>query len=258
MFSVRRSDPERVLFVHASDDARSAVYFGAALKAGSNSSFLLQSVREEESNDLDPSRFGFVVLSDTLSLPAIFEHTLAQYVQKGGNVFIALGTHAGRHARIPVWDASVTDVHNYARSAEAATVGQVDFTHPALLNQQPGRDNGGWAETKVFYAADADAGGAQVVARLSDGTPFVLDKQMGQGHLLLLASGLENLTNDLPLHPGVRGVRRPRSPVSFGQRGSVADRGLLTPMFNCAPAASPRSGKRRSDWSGWTQTAVAE
>jgi hypothetical protein len=40
-----------------------------------------------------------------------------------------------------------------------------------------------------------------VAARLNDGTPFLLDKPMGEGHLLLLASGLENLTNDLPLHP---------------------------------------------------------
>jgi hypothetical protein len=29
----------------------------------------------------------------------------------------------------------------------------------------------------------------------------VLDKQVGLGHVLLLGSGLENLTNDLPLHP---------------------------------------------------------
>ena len=36
---------------------------------------------------------------------------------------------------------------------------------------------------------------------LSDGTPLLLDKQLGEGHVLLLASGLENLTNDLPLHP---------------------------------------------------------
>ena len=201
VFSVRRSDPERVLFVHASDDVRSAVYFGAALKAAANASFLLQSVREEETTDLDPSRFGFVVLSDSVVLPAIFEHSLAQYATKGGNVFITLGTHVGRRARIPVWDANVTDVHDYARTGGTATVGQVDFTHPALLNQQPGRDNGGWAEAKVFYAAAVDAPGARVAARLSDGTPLVLDRQAGQGHLLLFTSGLENLTNDLPLHP---------------------------------------------------------
>ena len=37
--------------------------------------------------------------------------------------------------------------------------------------------------------------------RLSDGTPLLLDKQIGEGHILLFTSGLENLTNDLPLHP---------------------------------------------------------
>jgi hypothetical protein len=201
VFSVRRSDPERALFVHSSDDARSAVYFGAALKAAANSSFLLQSVREEETMDLDPSLFGLVVLSDSVALPAIFEHAVSQYVAKGGNVFIALGTRVGRRARIPVWDGNATDVHDYARDGGAATVGQVDFTHPALLNQQPGRDNGGWAETKVFYAVVVDPRDARVAARLSDGTPLVLDRQVGQGHLLLLTSGIENLTNDLPLHP---------------------------------------------------------
>jgi hypothetical protein len=201
VFAVRRSDPQRVLFVHAAADTRSAVYFGAALRSAAKSSFVLQSVAQEQTADFDPSRFAFVVLSDSVGLPAIFEHTLAQYVGKGGNVFIALGTNAGRHARIPVWDANVGEARDYARTGSAASVGQVDFTHPALLNPQPGRDNGGWAEAKVFYAAAVEPGGARVAARLGDGTPLVLEKQVGQGHVLMLSSGLENLTNDLPLHP---------------------------------------------------------
>ena len=200
-FAVRRSDPERVLFVHARGDTRSAVYFGAALRAAAGSSFVLQSVAQEESTDFDPTRFAFVVLSDSVALPTIFEHALAQYVARGGNVLVALGTNAARHARIPVWDGTVTDAHDYARDGGAATVGQVDFTHPALRDAQPGRDNGGWAEVKVFYAAVVDPRGARVAARLSDGTPLVLDKQSGQGHIVLLTSGLENLTNDVPLHP---------------------------------------------------------
>jgi hypothetical protein len=77
----------------------------------------------------------------------------------------------------------------------------VDFAHPALEQAKPGRDNGGWAEAKFFYAASVDAGHARIAARLSDGTPLLLDKQSGEGHVLLLTSGLENLTNDLPLHP---------------------------------------------------------
>jgi Aerotolerance regulator N-terminal/von Willebrand factor type A domain len=201
VFAVRRSDPERVLFVHATADTRSPVYFGAALNAAAQGSFLLQSVAQEQATDIDPTKYAFVVLSDTVALPSIFEHTLAQYVAKGGSVLIALGTDAAYHVRIPLWGGDVKSTNNYARSGNAATVGQVDFTHPAFANTQPGLDNGGWSGAKVFYAAKVDAGQARVAARLNDGTPFLLEKQMGEGHLLLLASGLENLTNDLPLHP---------------------------------------------------------
>jgi Aerotolerance regulator N-terminal/von Willebrand factor type A domain len=201
LFVVRRSDPERVLFVHDARDTRSAVYFGAALEATAHASFLLQSVAAEQAADLDPSKYAFVVLSDVVTLPSIFEHALVQYVRKGGSVLIALGTSAARYARIPVWGGEVKEAHDYARSGNPATVGQVDFTYPALEQAEPGRDNGGWAAVKVFYAAVLDAGQQRVAARLTDGTPLLLDKQVGEGHVMLLASGIENLTNDLPLRP---------------------------------------------------------
>lgn len=199
-FAIRRSDPEKVLFLHGIGDARSEVYYGSALAAAARASFTLQTTSAAAANDLDPSRFAFVVLSDAVSLPSIFEHNLQDYVQKGGNVLIALGTAAGHHARIPLWGSDVKDTHSYSSNAPA-TVGQVDFTHPSLQDAQPGRDNGGWAEAKVFYAAQVDAANAQVLARLNDGTPLLLDRPMGEGHVLLLTTGLDNLTNDLPLHP---------------------------------------------------------
>jgi Aerotolerance regulator N-terminal/von Willebrand factor type A domain len=201
VFVIRRSDPERVLFVHTSNDTRSALYFGSALGAAAQASFVLQSVTAEQTTDLDPSKYAFVVLSDAVTLPSIFEHTLAQYVSRGGSVLIALGTGAGHRAHIPLWASDVKDTRDYARTGGAATVGQVDFTHPALEQAQPGRDNGGWAETKFFYAAVVDSGQARIAARLGDGTPLLLDRQIGEGHVLLFTSGLENLTNDLPLHP---------------------------------------------------------
>jgi hypothetical protein len=201
MFAVRRSDPERVLFVHSPLDSRSPLYFGTALEAAAQSSYVLQSVAAEQSTDLDPSKFAFVVLSDSLTLPSIFEHALDAYVAKGGNVLIALGTSAAHRARIPVWGAETQNAHDYAREGNAATVGQLDFSHSALAQEQPGHDNGGWAGVKVSYAAVVDPGKARIVARLTDGTPFLLDKQIGEGHVLLLASGFDNLTNDLPLHP---------------------------------------------------------
>jgi hypothetical protein len=201
VFAVRRADPERVLFVHSAPDTRSALYFGSALDATAHSSFVLQSVAAEQATDLDPSKYAFVVLSDATTLPSIFEHALAQYVAKGGSVLIALGTSAGSHPRIPLWGDEVRDTHDYVRTGNPATVAQVDFSYPALEQAQPGRDNGGWATVKVFYAAVLNPGTERVAARLTDGTPFLLEKQLGEGRVLLLTSGLENLTNDLPLHP---------------------------------------------------------
>ena len=200
-FTVRRSDPERVLFVHNAGDTRSPLYFGAALGAATHASFLLQSVATDQSTDLDPSKFAFVVLSDTVTLPSIFEHALAAYGAKGGNVLIALGTSAARQERIPMWGARTRDTHDYARAGNPATIGQIDFNYPALAQEQPGRDNGGWAEVKVLYDVPVDTSQARVAARLADGTPLLLEKQIGQGRILLLTSGLDNLTNDLPLHP---------------------------------------------------------
>jgi hypothetical protein len=201
VFAVRRSDPERVLFVRAADDSRSPVYFTAALTAAARGSYLVQSVAAEQATDLDPSRFAFVVLSDTLSLPSIFEHALMEYVNRGGSVFITLGANAEAHAQIPIWSGRVEVSHNYEHGGDPATVGQVDFSHPAVRQVQPGRDNGGWSEVKILTAAEVAPGSARVVARLGDGTPLLLDKQVGEGKVLLFTSGLGNLSNDLPLHP---------------------------------------------------------
>ncbi|AFL86914.1 N-terminal double-transmembrane domain-containing protein [Terriglobus roseus DSM 18391] len=202
VFAVRRSDPQKVLFVRGQGDTRSELYFGTALAAAAQASFSMQAASAASTNDLDPARFAFVVISDAVALPSIFERNLQEYVSKGGSVMIALGTGAGHPARIPLWGSEVKDAREYARAGGVATtVGQVDFTHPALADAQPGRDNGGWAETKILYASVVDPGNARVVARLSDGTPLLMDKSMGEGHVLLFTTGFDNLTNDLPLHP---------------------------------------------------------
>jgi hypothetical protein len=104
---------------------------------------------------------------------------------------------------IPVYGGDVGDGHFYARGSGDGegftTVGAEDAAHPAM------KDAKGFEGAKFFYAAavDPDSGGgkAQVVARLADGTPLLMDKQMGEGHVMVFASGFDNLTNDLPLNP---------------------------------------------------------
>jgi Aerotolerance regulator N-terminal/von Willebrand factor type A domain len=194
VFSVKRADPERVLFVHQASDARSPLYFGAALAAASQASFTLQSIDSEKSADIDPAKYAFVVLSDAVSLPSIFENALMRYVRDGGSVLIAAGTSAAHHARIPIFGGTTSDAHAYSRNGYAV-VGQTDLTHPAM------NDAAGWADLKIYYVAGVDADGARVIVRLTDQTPLLMEKQIAEGHVLLLASGLDNLTNDLPVRP---------------------------------------------------------
>ena len=42
---------------------------------------------------------------------------------------------------------------------------------------------------------------ARVIVRLGDQTPLLLEKRIGEGRVVLFTSGLDNLTNDFPLHP---------------------------------------------------------
>jgi Aerotolerance regulator N-terminal/von Willebrand factor type A domain len=194
VFAVKRSDPERVLLVHQASDARSPLYFGAALAAATQASFNLQSIDSEKSADIDPSKYAFVVLSDAIALPSIFENALLRYVRGGGNILIAAGTSAAHHARIPIFGGNSSDAHAYSRDGYAV-VGQTDLTHPVMNRANE------WADLKFYYVAGVDTNQARVIARLTDQTPLLMEKQIGEGHVLLLASGLDNLTNDLPVRP---------------------------------------------------------
>jgi hypothetical protein len=200
LFAVERSDPQHVLFVHATTDTRSPRYFGDALGSASESAFVLQSVSVEQAVNLSLSKYGFVVLSNLFGLPASLENSLVGYVKGGGSVLLALGTASARRGRVPIFGEAVQTVHDYSRESSGRrdqflSVGDTDRSHASVGKI------GSLSGVKFYYAVDVDAGDARVVARLTDHTPLLLDKKIGEGRVLLFTSGLDNLTNDFPLHP---------------------------------------------------------
>jgi hypothetical protein len=114
-------------------------------------------------------------------------------VQNGGSIMIAVGTSASHRARIPIFGGYSSEARSYLHDA-SGTVGETDSTSPVM-------NDANWADLKIYYAAKVDAGQARVLARLTDGTPLLLDKQVGEGHVLLFTSGFDNLTNDFPVRP---------------------------------------------------------
>ncbi len=194
LFAVQRADPGKILFVHEANDSRSPLYFGSALAASADAAFTVQSVTVEQAANQDPSKYAFVVLSDALVVPSSLESSLVRYVRGGGSVLVIEGASGGHRPKVPVLGNSILDVRSYSGGgAGYLTVGETDPSHPSMDKAAQ------WAGVKFYYAVRVDPGDARVVAKLSDGTPLLLDEKMGEGRVLLLTSGLDNLTNDFPL-----------------------------------------------------------
>ena len=207
-FAIERSDPQKVLLIHNYGDSRSPLYVGAALSAAAQSAFILESINVNEAADRKPSNYAFMILSDLNTVPPLLENSLTQYVRSGGSLFIAAGTSAGARLQIPIFGARIIETRDYTRVPDRyMAVGSSDSSYPPVAKAA------GWTGVKFFYAVDVghdighdvDAGAgpdtARVIVRLGDQTPLLLEKRIGEGRVVLLTSGLDNLTNDFPLNP---------------------------------------------------------
>jgi hypothetical protein len=220
-FSVERSDPRSVLFVHAATDTRSPLYFASALTAAAGAAFSLETASVDEATRLSLRKYTFVVLSNLSSLPPSLETNVLAYVRGGGGLLVTLGTAAAGRDRVPVLADRIARIHNYDRESPSGerflVVGETD----PLDSEAGAREN--WAGVKFYYAADVDASTSRVIARLTDRTPVLLDRTLGEGHTLLFASGFDNLTNDFPLHPAfVAFIERAAHHLSGTARRSIA------------------------------------
>jgi hypothetical protein len=195
-FAVQRSDPQKALLIHNYGDNRSPLYVGTALSAAAKSAFILESISVNEAADRRPANYAFIILSDVNSLPSLLENSLTEYVRSGGSLLIAAGTNAGSRSQIPIFGAHIVETRDYNRVPDRFMgVGSSDSSYPAVAKA------GGWTGVKFFYALAVDPGDARVIVRLSDQTPLLLEKKIGEGRVVLLTSGLDNVTNDFPLSP---------------------------------------------------------
>ncbi len=194
-FSVEREDPRHALFVETADNSRSLLYFRAALEASGQAAFEVDPVTVEQTTNLNPTKYAFVVLSDVGSIPGEFENALRSYVRNGGSVLIALGHRSVASAKVPVSDDRIEEARYAGREgALFQAAAWLDPSHPSILKDDH------WDDVKFYQAIRVDPGKARVVARLTDQTPLLLDQQVGGGHILVFASTFDNVANDFPLH----------------------------------------------------------
>jgi hypothetical protein len=200
LFAVERADPKPALLIHGDTDTASPLYVKTAMDSSAEAGFNLESVAVGQSANANVSKYAFVILSDSGPLPQKLSDALDKYVQAGGSVLMTLGknTAPGRH--LPVADIQVMGLHTIATDHESPlTVAKVDSSYPSFARAQ------NWGGVEFYQAARLQLPQAspqlRVAATFSDGSPMLIDRQIGAGHVLVFTSAFDNIASNLPVEP---------------------------------------------------------
>ena len=191
------TEPEPVLFVTPDPRRRDLLYFRAALEASAGMRYRLESSSLAQAGRLDPSRYALIVLSDVPRLTRDFESRLRAWLKTGGALLVALGPNSALARRSALTGHAVQQAPRAERRGDRFEVpGEADSSHPVARAAEGARS------AKFFlYVHVEPQEGDLVPLRLGNGDPLLLEHTVGRGRVMLFASSLDNVWNDLPLRP---------------------------------------------------------
>ena len=197
LIAFENADPEPILFVSSDPRRRDLLYYRSAMDSATRPLFRVETALAPDLDSLTPDRFAMIVLSDVPQISSLSLNRLETYLQNGGAVFVAVGSKITLAARAPLYSGGIAEARYTGREGERFQLaGEIEETHPMLQSVERFRG------VKFFrYAGLRVADDADVLARLSNGAPLLLEQQVGDGRLLVLATSLDNIWNDLPVHP---------------------------------------------------------
>lgn len=195
-FGFERSEPRKVLFVHDARQARALTYYKAALDAAGDSPFTAEAVSCDLAAGQTPSKFAFVIVADCPGLPAPFEQALHDFAQQGGSILMTLGPSSLSREKVPVINLPIEASRYAGRESERFLAAlKVDGGHPVT------RTADAFDGIRFYQSVHVKVDGpSKVIARLSDGSPLLIETPIGEGRVLTFTSTLDNIANDFPLH----------------------------------------------------------
>ena len=202
-FTIRREAPARALIVESAARGRSdSFYLQSALNLNDVLPF---NFAVKTAGGVDPAGVGenaLIILNDSGSLPPGLAASLKKFVESGGQLIVA----AGPHTDVNSFNASLSDISPatfseavQTKASESLAITDIKFDHPIF---EVFRDSGRLAAARVFgYVRAQPKPNANVLARYEDGSPALLEANIGKGRVLLFTSSLGASWNDLPLTP---------------------------------------------------------
>ncbi len=198
-FTLSPSRPVSVLVVRGEgvpDDA--SLYYSTALAAAHAPAFTVDVVPTSRATPGALGRRSVVVLDDPTALPSDFDAALKRFVEQGGGLLVALGSHtAWANGESPVLPGKLGPEVDRAIGA-GATLGFLDFSHPVFeLFKDP--RNGNFANVRFYrYRAIAPAPNDRVLARFDDGGTAIVERSLGTGRALAFAAPIDTSWSNFP------------------------------------------------------------
>lgn len=193
-FALEKTDLQTVAFVSGAAVNLSAKYMETALGAIPRTLYRFQLLAPAQLTDANIRSFAYVVVdAGTGVLPAIAAD-LSRYARAGGAVWLLLPRNATPGTKIPL---AGTTLRALSQGAERGEL-RLDFmaqAHPIVENLD------GLRGVRFLSAWNVEEDGFDVLARLGDHTPVLLEKKLGGGRVLLMTSALDSASNDMPFQP---------------------------------------------------------
>ncbi|HEV7633715.1 MAG TPA: BatA domain-containing protein [Steroidobacteraceae bacterium] len=192
---LRRVEP-RVLLVAASTSGDDAAYLAAALRSLANPKLRLEQSTAAALATRPLADFAALVISDVGILGSDAAAAVTRYVEAGGAVVMTLGDRALRLDKVPVGGQLLAAGRQRSEGNSPARVADVEQSHPVL------RDPASWRSIRFFRHVPVVPGPTdQVLIRLENGSPLLLEQKLKSGRVLTLTSPLNRDWNDLAIHP---------------------------------------------------------
>jgi Aerotolerance regulator N-terminal/von Willebrand factor type A domain len=197
-FIVSPAEPLRVLLVDRGTGG-AALHLSRALAIGDAPRIEATTRQPETVTDADLQRSSVVVLND-VPVAAALGRRLGRFVENGGGLLIALGPRATWPSDVDVLPAELLQPIDRTRG-DAGRVGAIEYGHPVFEPFRAPR-SGDYAAARFYgYRAVKPAPGAQILARFDGGTPALVERQVGNGRVLLWATTLDQSWSDFPIKP---------------------------------------------------------
>ncbi len=169
-----------------------------------------------ELNEANLDDYQVLILANVEAVPPRTAAKIKAFVEKGGGLLFTLGDRVRESTYNEIWKdllprelRGVKLAYAGATGADEDKVMHLDSSilagsrHPALaLFSDPGQGDLGLAGFWKYFLMQQEVGSeGEVLLRLTDGAPILVEKKYGRGKVMLFAGTADRAWNDLCVHP---------------------------------------------------------